>query len=239
MTIKYYKKCNSSFTSIVDALKSINVDASLQNRKKIGALNNISKVGTEQANRKMLNLLKKGKLIKSIQKTNGEKYVDYMNKIHEGMKKYGNNFFYSFTKSEKTFDKAIKKAKEGKKTGTTCVVPTRWGLEMFGIDPSGFYGKQGKFSKYSTTMKKYLNKITDGTVINLTIKQAKDKGLLQPGDIITFKGKTHTVSYTGDGYNVFDGGSAAEKRGYAKVGIILNYAVVDKNYKISEIMRWK
>lgn len=108
----------------------------------------------------MLLLLKQGKLIKNIEKTNAEIYIEYMNKIHKGMKQYGKYFYYSFTNAEKTFDKAITKTKAKKKTGTTCVVPLRWGLKMFGIDPSGLYGKNGKFTKYTTNMKKYLVKIT-------------------------------------------------------------------------------
>ena len=240
MKVAYYKKCDSKYTSIVDALKSVGVkEPSMDVRKKIGKLNGISNVGTESSNKKMLSLLKKGKLIKSITETAGDKFVGYMYGIHEGIKAYGNLFFYSFTHSEASFAKALKKVNAGKKTGITCVVPTRWGLSLMGINPSGFYGKDGKFSKYTDEMKKHLTKITTGEVIGKTIKQAVDKGLLQPGDIIIFKGRTHTVSYTGNGYLVFDGGSAAQSRGYNKVGIVLDYSVVDKNYKISGIMRWK
>lgn len=162
-----------------------------------------------------------------------------MNEIHNGIKQYGTKFYYSYINSESTFDAAIKKAKAGKKTGITCVVPTRWGMKKMGVNPSGMYGKNGKFSTYTDAMKKSLTQITTGSIIGLTIKQAVDKKLLKPGDIIVFSGKTHTVSYTGNGYTVFDGGSAAQSRGYAKVGIILDYSVVDKNYKISGILRWK
>ena len=58
---------NSSYkgNSIVDALKQIGVDASFSNRKKIASRNNISNyTGTATQNIKLLNLLKKGKLIK-------------------------------------------------------------------------------------------------------------------------------------------------------------------------------
>jgi len=63
--VVYYKKCSASQKSIVDALKSIGVDSSMTNRKKIAAANNISNyTGTAAQNEKMLNLLKQGKLIK-------------------------------------------------------------------------------------------------------------------------------------------------------------------------------
>lgn len=61
----YYPACASKYTSIVDALKSIGVDSSLSFRKKIAAANSISNyTGTSSQNTTMLNLLKKGKLIK-------------------------------------------------------------------------------------------------------------------------------------------------------------------------------
>ena len=63
--VVYYKKCSASQKSIVDALKSIGVDSSMNNRKKIAVANNISNyTGTAAQNEKMLNLLKQGKLIK-------------------------------------------------------------------------------------------------------------------------------------------------------------------------------
>lgn len=58
---------NSSYkgNSIVDALKQIGVDSSFSNRKKIASRNNISNyTGTATQNTRLLNLLKKGKLIK-------------------------------------------------------------------------------------------------------------------------------------------------------------------------------
>lgn len=63
--ITYYPKCESKYTSIVSALKSIKVDSSFLNRKKIANKNGISLyIGSSNQNIKLLNLLKKGKLIK-------------------------------------------------------------------------------------------------------------------------------------------------------------------------------
>ena len=65
-TITYYKKCSSKYKSIVDALKSIKVDSSFSNRKKIAKVNSITAyLGLPSQNTKMLNLLKAGELIKS------------------------------------------------------------------------------------------------------------------------------------------------------------------------------
>lgn len=61
--INYYKKCDSSFTSLVDALKSIGVDSSFQNRKKIAIANGITNYkGYSYQNINLLNLLKSGAL---------------------------------------------------------------------------------------------------------------------------------------------------------------------------------
>lgn len=63
--IEYYKKCASKYVSIVDALKSIGVNSSFSNRSKIAKANSIKGyVGLASQNKKMLDLLKQGKLIK-------------------------------------------------------------------------------------------------------------------------------------------------------------------------------
>ena len=62
--IKYYPPCNKSFTSITMALKSIGVNPSKENRKKIANVNGmLNYTGTYYENVKMLSLLKQGKLI--------------------------------------------------------------------------------------------------------------------------------------------------------------------------------
>ena len=60
----FYPKCDSRFTSIVDALKSIGVDSTYSFRKKIADKNGITKyVGLDSQNIEMLSKLKKGVLI--------------------------------------------------------------------------------------------------------------------------------------------------------------------------------
>lgn len=60
----YFPACSSSYKSIVEALTSIGVDSSYENRKIIADKNNISGYsGTAEQNVQMLNLLKQGKLI--------------------------------------------------------------------------------------------------------------------------------------------------------------------------------
>lgn len=141
-------------------------------------------------------------------------------------------------KSERTFAKAKAKVLDKKKTGLTCVVPTRWGLIELGIDPTGFYGKNGKFVGYDADMKSKLTKYTAGRFIGHTVKFSVDKGWLKKGDIICFRGMTHTFVYSGSGYKCFDAGGAADKRGYEN-GILLDYSKVNAKKLISGVLRWK
>lgn len=64
-TSSYYPKYNGSTSSIVDALKSIGVDSSYNNRENIAKKNGISNYsGSASQNTQLLNLLKQGKLKK-------------------------------------------------------------------------------------------------------------------------------------------------------------------------------
>lgn len=64
--IAYYPRYKGKSSSIVDALKSLSINPSKSNRKKIATLNGIKNyTGSASQNTKLLNLLKKGKLIKN------------------------------------------------------------------------------------------------------------------------------------------------------------------------------
>lgn len=61
----YYAKYNGNSGSLVDALKSLNINGSFSNRKNIAKANGISNyTGTASQNTKLLSLLKQGKLKK-------------------------------------------------------------------------------------------------------------------------------------------------------------------------------
>jgi len=237
--IKYFKKYTGKSESIVDALKAIGVkDTSKEARTKIAALNGINRYsGTASQNTTLLKKLKSGKLIKSRVETFKirEKFIGCLQKYQSVLKKYGSLLFYSFPDSESTFAKAEAVLKKGKKTGITCVVPCRWALKDVGIDPSGFWGVDGTFKHcYKGAIKTHLERIASGGPIGKTIKQAVDKKLLVPGDIIAYEDKTHTFVYSGDGCKVYDGG---RYRSYAEYGILYDYK--SRPEKISEILRWK
>ncbi len=64
-SVEYYAACDSKETSIVDALKNAGANTGILNRRKIATANGINNyVGTAKQNIQLLNLMKKGKLIK-------------------------------------------------------------------------------------------------------------------------------------------------------------------------------
>ena len=64
--ITYYPRYKGKSSSIVDALKLLSINPSKSNRKRIATLNGVKNyTGSAMQNTRLLNLLKKGKLIKS------------------------------------------------------------------------------------------------------------------------------------------------------------------------------
>lgn len=64
--IVYYPRYKGKSSSIVDALKSLSINPSKSNRKKVATLNGIKNYkGSASQNTKLINLLKRGKLIKN------------------------------------------------------------------------------------------------------------------------------------------------------------------------------
>lgn len=178
------------------------------------------------------------KATNSTPKPLNEEYEALMASYSAYIKSHAKYFHRSWEDSEPTFAKAKAKVEAGKKTGLTCVVPIRWGLKSMGIDPTGFQSKIGHFVGFDEDMKAKLTKHAKGKFIGHTLKYCVDNGLLKKGDIITYQDTTHICAYSGNGYMVYDGGSAAEKQGY-KNGILLDDSKVNPKKLISGILRWK
>lgn len=165
-----------------------------------------------------------------------EKFLAKLKTYSDYIKEHPKNFHREYESEMVSFTKAKNRVKAGKKVGITCVVPIRWALYSMKITREDgkalIVGQDGTFrASYSGKVKKYLTRLTG---IN---KKAKDVAL-KPGDIIAWKGKTHTCVWSGNKLLMYDGGRSAEARGY-KTGILLDYTEVYKNEKISEILRWK
>lgn len=94
-TVSYYAAFNS--TSIIDGLKSIGVDSSMSNRKKIASANGIGGYsGTASQNENLLNLARQGKLKKAGTTTTSTSTTSYYPKFNstsivDGLKSIGVN----------------------------------------------------------------------------------------------------------------------------------------------------
>lgn len=176
------------------------------------------------------------------------RFLSYLDLYNSYIKANGNYFKRHYDTNLTSFAKAKEKVAAKKVAGITCVVPIRWALRELDIRRGDgkpmINADSGSFKKYkcySGSVVDHFNWITSGGAIGKTFKEAVDQNLLKPGDIITFKGRTHTFVYSGEGYNFYDGGQAAENKGYSKVGILVDYTKVSsyKKVAISEILRWK
>lgn len=176
---------------------------------------------------------------KFLKPTNAQKCVAFIEEEHKFVKKHG-KYFARNGSIQSSWAKTKSRVEDKKVAGISCCYPFIWYLRSLGLE-TALHGDNGSFKRsFGKNLEKYLTRITKGDVIGLTVKQAVDRGLLKKGDIITFKGCTHSVTYTGSGYKVYDGGSVTEKLGYSKTGIKVDYSEgYYKKKKISEICRWK
>lgn len=177
----------------------------------------------------------KAKSCKQKKVSNKDKFMENLKAENTFIKANGSYFKYGQTDS-KTWKDLEASVKAKKKVELNCVFPTVYAMRTMGIE-SKIYVKDGKFNNVTDKIKEYLTLSTSGKCVGYTVKQAVDKGLLKEGDIIGFKGYTHTVTYYG-GYEVYDGGSISEKNGY-EYGILQDYSKHYKDAKISCVLRWK
>lgn len=169
-----------------------------------------------------------------------DRFLSHMKYYHEYVKKNGSHFKRK-NSPDKTFDAVRKKIAAGKTVYLNCNAAIRWSFHDMDYSPSTIYAKSGSFrNTFKGSMTKKLKRVKSGGPIGKTVKSAVDGKLLKKGDICCFAGFTHTFTYTGKGYLFYDGGGAAESRGYKKVGMCIDYTKVAsyKNRKISEVLRW-
>ena len=182
-----------------------------------------------------------------VKKKSATIFIEYLENYHQYIMAHGDMFIRNFTVGLTSFEKAQAKIDAGETVGITCVVPCRWALYAMGVkrkDGNALLScNNGTFKgQYTGGMVETFDHITSGEVVGLSVKTAVDRGLLRKGDIIGFKGKTHTFVYSGNGYMVYEGGSSCLKNGHYPNGITQNYGVGSyrlNECKISEIMRWK
>lgn len=169
------------------------------------------------------------------------KFITCLEDTHNLVKTHPKSFKYQYDGSLTSYTEAKNRVNKGQKVGFTCLVPMRFGFKRAGVKrddgKSLLIGYGGSFKKtFTGSFKTYLKRITEGAAIGLTVKQAVDKGLLKIGDTLCFKNKTHTFTYTGKNYIMYDGGHNSMKNG-VYTGIKADYKKDTR--KISEIVRWK
>ena len=163
-------------------------------------------------------------------------FINKLGLYSDYIKAHPKNFHREYDSDLTTFAKAKARVKAGKKVGITCVVPIRWALDAMKIKradgKSLIVATKGTFDgQFNGNIPKYLKWIKG---VNKKVRDAD----LRDGDIVCFKGKTHTCVYSGRKWWMFDGGRSAQDR-YYFTGILLDYTDVYKGEKISEILRWK
>lgn len=167
-------------------------------------------------------------------------YLNYVEKYSKYVKKHGKYFKRADTPDE-SYQAAKEKVNQNKTAYVNCRAHCTWAFYDMGLTKKGIWAKEGSFAgKYKGTMTLHLSRMTAGGPIGKNYKDAVDAGLLRPGDICAFKNQTHTFTYTGVGYEFYDGGSVLENAGYSNVGLRFDYSKKSyyKNKVISEVLRW-
>jgi hypothetical protein len=186
-------------------------------------------------------------------------FLDHLNEYSEFVKKHADYIKRDESPTE-TFAQAKELVAKKKKAKVNCRAGITWAFTEMGITTgskdasNAIYAKNGTFAARYTgnallpsNIQNYLTWINDGEMVGKTVKQAVNAGLLKPGDICCFSGRTHTFTYSGSGYKFYDGGSICEMTGYGKIGLLLDYSTgKSKKYTfdsqdriISEVLRWK
>ena len=167
-------------------------------------------------------------------------FVGRLEAYHKFIKEHASHFKYEYDSAIKTFPIAKKRVKEGKTVHITCVAPGRWGMHALDIDTL-IYGEDGHFKHFNDEANTKLKKITKDGPVGKTYKKAIDDGDLKKGDIVVFKGHTHTSTYSGKGYVFYDSGRTSFRKGIKKNGIKANYYKQGrfKTDKINEVLRWR
>lgn len=129
-----------------------------------------------------------------------------LNRIMRADNKAGNQWRYYNTKRSASTFKATRAAK---KFFTNCMGGVAFVCKDAGIDAGAldFYGGKNKIVWLGEGAKARTKKVFDILTVNRTVREAVKKGIIQPGDILTYKNFSHTNIYIGNNKS-FDAGHA-------------------------------
>ena len=129
-----------------------------------------------------------------------------LNRIMKADNKAGHQWrYYNTKRSGPTF----KKTRAEGKYYTNCMGGVSFVCKDAGIPGSAldWYGDKGKIRWLNANAKKNAEKYFDILTVNMMVSEAVRRGIIQPGDILTYKLMTHTNMYIGDRKS-FDAGHA-------------------------------
>ena len=168
--------------------------------------------------------------------------VNNSNKLSDAIAKYHPPVDYDWPKSKKTWAEAIRTAERGELVTTTCVVPAAWGVtEVVGkrtvlnsVGLGGFHGYKGPVTQYTKQIK------FDGS---MSVKEAIQKGMIGPGDIIGVKAHTfaiYSVNKSDGSAVVFDGGHRfTNKCKRSRCSPMFTYSSgTNAGMRLYQIVRW-
>ena len=129
-----------------------------------------------------------------------------LNRVMRADNKAGNQWRYYNTKRSASTFKATRAAK---KFYTNCMGGVSFVAKNAGIsgDALDFYGGKGNIVWLGDGAKARTKKVFDILAVNRPVKQAVKKGIIQPGDILTYKNIIHTNMFIGNNKS-FDSGHA-------------------------------
>lgn len=129
-----------------------------------------------------------------------------LNRVMKADNEAGNQWrYYNTKRSESTF----KATRAAKKFFTNCMGGVTFACKDAGISGSAldWYGDKGKIHWLSSRAKTEAKKVFDFIPLKKTVKKGVRKGMIIPGDILTYTTMTHTNAYFGDSQS-FDTGHA-------------------------------
>lgn len=132
--------------------------------------------------------------------------MKYMNKTVKADNAAGHQWrYYNGKRSKSTFEAT-------RKAGlyiTNCMGAVSFACKAAGVPASAlqWYGGKDKIVWLNDHAKADARKIFDIIPLHKTVKKAVKKGMIQPGDILTYESMSHTNAYYGDSLS-FDGGHA-------------------------------
>ena len=129
-----------------------------------------------------------------------------MNKVVKQDNAAGHQWrYYNGKRSEPTFART----RAAGKFYTNCMGGVSFACKAAGIPASAlqWYGGKNKIVWLSDHAKADAKKVFDIIPLHKTVKKAVKKGMIQPGDILTYESMSHTNAYYGDSLS-FDTGHA-------------------------------